>query len=222
MIGTPSSPRIDGARIGIVLENKFIPEEIGAYTAGFPLLGAQVELISRIHYDDHRPARATLYSDVDPLDNQPWETPHAIQVEKDISDARVSDYAAVIMAANYTSVRLRYVSLPSTPAKFDPWAHVRAAPTARFFAEAMVNKDIVKGALCHGLWILTPYPSLLSGRTVICHSVVMADILNCGAKVVLTQDKVVTDDDLVTAFSKHEVGPFIVAVAECIADRRGR
>jgi hypothetical protein len=36
-------PRIDGAKILVVLENKFISEEIAAYLAGFPLLGAQVE-----------------------------------------------------------------------------------------------------------------------------------------------------------------------------------
>jgi hypothetical protein len=39
------APHIDGAKIGVVLENKFIPEEIAAYLSGFPLLGAQVEVI---------------------------------------------------------------------------------------------------------------------------------------------------------------------------------
>ncbi|MGZ8388726.1 MAG: hypothetical protein ACXWVE_10965 [Rhodoplanes sp.] len=46
------APRIDGAKIGVVLENKFIPEEIAAYLNGFPLLGAEVALISRIWYGD--------------------------------------------------------------------------------------------------------------------------------------------------------------------------
>jgi protease I len=87
----------------------------------------------------------------------------------------------------------------------------------RFFAEAMADKRVVEGALCHGLWILTPYRQLLGGRRVICHSVVMADILNCGAEITITPDRVVTDGDLVTGFSKHEVLPFIAALARCIA-----
>lgn len=54
------APRIDGARIGVVLENKFIPEEIAAYVNGFPLLGAEVALVSRIWYGDHKPAVTTF------------------------------------------------------------------------------------------------------------------------------------------------------------------
>ncbi|WP_412159930.1 DJ-1/PfpI family protein, partial [Pantoea sp. SIMBA_079] len=77
----------------------------------------------------------------------------------------------------------------------------------------MADKKIVKGALCHGLWLLTPNPQLLRGRKVICHSVVMADIINCGAKITLTPDRVVTDCDLVTGFSKHEALAFLAAIA---------
>jgi protease I len=81
----------------------------------------------------------------------------------------------------------------------------------------MRQKRIVKALLCHGLWVLTPNPKLLRGRKVICHSVVMADIVNCGAQIVLTPNRVVTDDDLVTGFSKHQVLPFIAAIAERIS-----
>jgi protease I len=49
----------------------------------------------------------------------------------------------------------------------------------------------------------------------------MSDILNCGAEVVFDDvdggrkapAKVVVDRDLVTGFSKHEVVPFVEAVA---------
>ena len=47
------APRIDGAKIAVVLENKFIPEEIAAYLNGFPLLGGEVELVSRLWYGDY-------------------------------------------------------------------------------------------------------------------------------------------------------------------------
>src|SRR5258706_307934 len=100
--------RIDGARIAVVVENKFIPEEIAAYLNCFPLLGAKVELISRIWYDDYKPAGATFYSDVDPLDDPPWASPQRLEVKRDVSQVRAADYSAVIMSANYTSLRLRY------------------------------------------------------------------------------------------------------------------
>jgi protease I len=211
-------PRIDGKKIAVVVENKYIPEEIEAYRNGFPLLGASVELVSRIWYGDHKPASVPFYSDVDPLDDPAWASPQKLDVRRDISQVNLGDYAAVIMSANYTSVRLRYTDLPNDPAQFDAWTHVQAPPVVRFFAEAMGNKRVVKGLLCHGLWVLTPNPKLLRGRRVICHSVVMADIVNCGANIVLTPDRVVKDGDLVTGFSKHEVLPFIAAIAEQIHD----
>jgi hypothetical protein len=59
-------------------------------------------------------------------------------VRRDISQAHPSDYAAVIMPANYTGMRLRYPGdLPDDLSQFDPRAHVQAAPVVRFFAEAI-------------------------------------------------------------------------------------
>jgi protease I len=207
-----SDAPLSGKKIGIIVENKFIPEEIAAYQSAFPVLGAEVEFISRIWYGDFKPESATFYSDVDPLDNQPWESPHSLTVRRDISAVKPSDYAAVIMTANYTSVRLRWDDIPKP---FNARSYVKMSPVVRFYAEAMRDPKIVKGALCHGLWILTPNPELLEGRTVTCHSVVMADIVNCGANV-LVDPLVVTDNDLVTGFSKHEVLPFIRAIADRI------
>jgi protease I len=202
-----------GAKIGVLVENKFIPEEVSAYQTGFAILGAEVEFLSRIWYGDYKPESATFYSDVDPLDSQPWESPLSIKVRRDISTVKPGDYAAVIMSANYTSVRLRFSDRPTTT---DLRAFVQSAPVVAWFAEAMKNRRVIKGALCHGLWILTPNPDLLKGRNVVCNPVVLADILNCGAHVTLSP-KVVVDSDLVTGYSKHEVLPFIQAIVQQIA-----
>ncbi|OIP53326.1 MAG: hypothetical protein AUK31_01640 [Fibrobacteres bacterium CG2_30_45_31] len=226
------SKPLKGEKIAVVVENKFIPEEIEAYRCGFALYGAQVDLISRIWYGDYKPGSKywkspVFYSDVDSTDQQPWQSPESIVVpdENDVSRINLDDYTAVIMSANYVSVRLRY---PDDPDISDPRSLVQSAPMVRFFAEAMKRNTLIKGALCHGLWILTPNPELLNGRRVTCHTVVMADILNCGANVVFTESgdgrkvpaKVVTDHDLVTGFSKHEVLPFIEAVALSIVSMR--
>lgn len=216
-----------GKRIAVIVENKFIPEEIQAYRTGFGMLGASVDVISRIWYGDYKPGHPAwrtpvFYGDVDPLDQQPWQSPEILTVEDhaDVSAVRLEDYAAVIMAANYPSVRLRYPDA----ALDDPRALVQSPPMVRFFAEAMARSNVVKGALCHGLWILTPNPHLLKGRKVTCHTVVMADILNCGAQIEFAPGedgkkapaKVSVDGDLVTGFSKHEVMPFIEAIVDRI------
>jgi protease I len=203
---------LKGAKIGVLVENKFIPEEISAYRDGFAILGAEVEFLSRIWYGDYKPESATFYSDVDPLDSQPWESPQSLKVSRDISTVKPGDYAAVIMSANYTSVRLRFSDQPATT---NLRAFVQSAPVVAWYAEAMKNPGVIKGALCHGLWILTPHPNLLKGRKVVCNLVVLADILNCGAQVALNP-RVVVDSDLVTAYSKHEVLPFIQAIAQQI------
>jgi protease I len=217
-----------GRRVAVFVEHKFIPEEIEAYRVGFHLLGAEVHFASRIGGS----ASVTFYSDVDPLDNEPFENPQTLTVRHDVTliEEQLDTYAAVIMAANYTSVRLRWDRLPKeklgdlTPADiaaFDARAHVQAPPVVRLFAKAMANKSLVKGALCHGLWVLTPNPRLLDGRRVICHSVVMADVLNCGALIELAPSGVVVDQDLVTGFSKHEVVPFIDAIAAQVVALQG-
>ena len=50
----------------------------------------------------------------------------------------------------------------------------------------------------------------------ICHEVVLADVLNCGAQFIppdATNGGVVVDRDLVTGHTWHEVLPFILAIA---------
>ena len=55
-----------GKKIAVIVENKFIPEEIQAYQSVFPVLGAEVDFVSRIWWGGNKPKSATFYSDVDP------------------------------------------------------------------------------------------------------------------------------------------------------------
>jgi protease I len=212
VMGSDTGQDLSGAKVAVLVENKFIPEEISAYQTGFAMLGADLEFVSRIWYEpEHKPPSTTFYSDLDPLDNEVWESPQKVKVSRDISTVEPDGYAAVIMSANYTSVRLRQPK-QATP---DLRAYVQSAPVVEWYAKAMNNHQVIKGALCHGLWILTPNPELLRGRKVVCNPVVLADVLNCGAEITL-DPKVVVDRDLVTGYSKHEVVPFIEAIARQI------
>jgi protease I len=197
---------LTGKKIAILVESLYIPEEIKAYTEEFPQLGATVDLMSRL-WDQ---PELKIVSDPNGLDEH--GTPNQAEtmiVDSDFDDVRLEDYAAVIMSANYTSVRLRFYQPPQQPAD---------APAVVFFARAMQNPRIVKGALCHGLWILTPRPDLLHGRHVTCHEVVRADVLNAGAIYTSSSDNVVVDGDLVTGYSKNEVHVFIKAIARTITE----
>ena len=198
-----------GKKIAVLVESQYVPGEIEAYRYGFGALGAEVHFMSRLWGNE----RLTFVGEVE-LASQ---TPQTLEVDIDFQNVRLEDYAAVIMAANYTSVRLRYFAPPEGQPVSPNMA--RSAPAVEFFARAMRNPRIVKGPLCHGLWILTPCPELLKDRRVICHEVVLADVLNCGA-IYLPQDAqnggVVVDGDLVTGRSWHEVEPFVQAVARQI------
>jgi protease I len=62
---------------------------------------------------------------------------------------------------------------------------------------AFANKSIIKGIICHGMWLLAPVPELIKGRRVVAHNNLLGDLRNMGA-VYVDQD-VVVDADLVTA-----------------------
>ena len=63
-------------------------------------------------------------------------------------------------------------------------------------------------------------PDLLAGRKVICHTVVLADVLNAGATFVPDPSHVVIDDDLVTARSFADVDAYWKAVVATLSTRR--
>ena len=205
---------LKGKKIAVLVETEYIPAEIAAYQTRFPELGATVDLVSRLW---NQPS-ARFVSDVDEV----GKSLEYLDVSIDFQNIDLDDYAAVIMAANYTSVRLRYFQPPAGQ-PISP-AHTRTAPAVQFFAAAMAKPQIVKGCLCHGLWILTPMPELLKDRRVICHEVVLADITNAGAIYLPPPPdsapndprNVVIDGDLVTGRAGHDVHAFIDAIASQI------
>jgi len=201
---------LEGTKVGVLVESQFIPGEIVAYQYGFELLGAQVDFMSRLW---GQPSQK-FYSTVEP--GETANSPVELDVRVDFNNVELSDYAAIIMAANYCSVRLRWFTPPDVQPTIPSPAMVSTAPAVQFFAKAMANPKIVKGALCHGLWILTPRPDLLQGRKVICHEVVLADVINAGASFQWTASGVVVDRDLVTGHDWKKVGVFIEAIADTI------
>jgi protease I len=197
---------LHGKKVAVLVESQYVPEEIMVYRERFSGYGAAVHFMSRLWNEP----KATFVSEVE----KPKTIPETLTVDIDFQNVRLEDYAAVIMAANYTSVRLRHFEPPEgEPVNAEM---VKTAPAVDFYTKAMINPKIVKGALCHGLWILTPRPEFLFGRHVICHNVVLSDIVNTGA--IFTDDPsgVVVDGDLVTGRTYHEASLFVDKIAEQI------
>ena len=197
---------LKGKKIAVLVETEYIPEEIAAYQTRFLELGATVHLMSRLWGE-----KSTRFvSDVDAV----GKSLQYLDVNIDFQNVDINDYVAVIMAANYTSVRLRYFQAPEGQ-PISP-EQTRTAPAVQFFAKAIANPKIIKGLLCHGMWLLTPMPELPKGRRVICHEVVLADIANAGAVYVPSSSGIVVDGDLVTGRSGGDVHKFIDAIAHQI------
>lgn len=181
-------------KVAVLVETEYIPEEINFYQTFFSKYGAQVDFMTYLWGQPER----VLVSDID-SENKAL---HKMLVKHEIADANPNDYAIVLCAANYVACRLR--EIPPMGSLADA-SLVRSPAAVRFMASAMMNPKIVKGALCHALWILTPVPELLNGRKVICHTVVLADIINAGGIYVPDQSHVVVDQDLVTARSAGDL-----------------
>lgn len=185
---------LKGKKVAVLVETEYIPEEVNYYQTFFSQKGAQVDFLTQLWGKPER----VLVSDVDSED----KSLQRMVVKKEIADANPNDYAIVLCAANYVACRLR--EIPPMGSLADP-SLVRSPAAVRFMAGAMMNPQIVKGALCHALWILTPVPELLKDRKVICHTVVLADVLNAGGIYVPDPMHVVVDRDLVTARSAADL-----------------
>lgn len=206
---------LEGKKIAVLVETEYIPEEITAYQTRFPELGATVHFMSRLWGNQSVRFVSDVDSveDADRINRQETNLP-TLEVNIDFQNVDINEYAAAIVAANYTSVRLRYFEPPAGQ-PISP-EQTRTAPAVQFFAKAMANPKIIKGLLCHGLWLLTPMPELLKGRRVICHEVVLADIANAGAVYVPSPTNIVVDGDMVTGRSGGDVNAFIDAIAQQI------
>lgn len=209
-----SDNSLAGKKVAVVVESQYIPGEIRIYQERFASYGAKVELVSRLWGQ----AKATFYSTVEP---GVVDKPETIEVSLDFDHVDPNDYAAVIVAANYTSVRLRWSERDDVTSA-NAAEVARSVPAARWVRRAMANPRIVKGMACHALWLLTPSPDVLAGRKVICNKVVLADVVNAGGIYTpcpagTPEDKqVVVDRDLVTNNSWHASAELVDRIKDLI------
>ncbi|MDR1914497.1 MAG: DJ-1/PfpI family protein [Clostridiales bacterium] len=189
-----------GRKVAVLVETEYIPAEVEFYKTFFEGVGAKVDFMTYLWGNQER----KLICDITDTEH-PEQAIHTMLVKKEIANCNPNDYDIVLIAANYVACRLREIPPMGSLANA---GLLRSPAAVRFIASAMTNQFIVKGALCHALWLLTPVPELLKGRKVICHTVVLADIYNAGGVYVPDQSHVVVDNDLVTARSAGDLDAY--------------
>ncbi|MDT5099554.1 MAG: protease [Mycobacterium sp.] len=167
--------RLEGRKIAILVENDFYEPEIYYYQHRFAEEGAEAHFLSRlwgqpsIEFKGHE-LRAPLRCD---------------ETFEGIGDEDLGQFAAVIVPSGMVSDRLRYTDDVE-----------KLPPATEFMRRVFARPDIVKGIICHGMWLLAPTPELVRGRRVVVHNNLFGDVKNMGG--IYVDEDVVVDGDLVT------------------------
>ena len=189
--------RLQGKKIGVLIESDFFENEIFYYQSRFPEEGAEVHFLSRLW---GQPSLTFL--------GHEYRAPlQCSETFEDMSDEELDSYAAIIVPSGMVSDRLRYTEDVQQP-----------APAAAFLQRAFARPQVLKGIICHGLWLCAPVPELVRGRHLVCHNNLYGDARNMGA-VYVDQD-VVVDGDLVTGRTGGHCHLFARAIIDILADGR--
>jgi protease I len=189
--------RLAGRKVGVLIESDFYEDEILYYKHRFPEDGVELHFLSRLW---GQPSLTFL--------GHEYRAPlQCNETFEGMSDEELDSYAAIIVPSGMVSDRLRYTEDVQQP-----------APAAAFLQRAFARPQVLKGIICHGLWLCAPVPELVRGRHLVCHNNLYGDARNMGA-VYVDQD-VVVDGDLVTGRTGGHCHLFARAIIDILADGR--
>lgn len=188
--------KLTGKKIGVLLEADYFENEIFYYQFRFPEEGAELHFLSRLWGQPK--LTFTGHEFKAPMDC--WET------FEGMSDEELRSYDAIIVPSGMVSDRLRYTEDVN-----------KIPPATEFLKRVFAEKSILKGIICHGLWLVAPATELVKGRPLVCHNNLIGDAKAYGA--VYTDQDVVVDDDLVTGRSGHHAHVFAAKIIEILAER---
>lgn len=163
-------------KIGILLENRFIDQEIIYYENRFKEDGYEVEFLTRLWGNKSLKFKGLELGMVKDVDKS----------FEDITDKKLDEYAAIISPAGYVSDYLLYSENPGD-----------LSPAVKFIVRIMKNKKVIKGFICHSLWIAGPIKESFKDRKVTCHNNIISHVENAG--MTYKNEDIFIDDDLVTA-----------------------
>jgi protease I len=185
-----------GKKIGILIESDFYEKEIFYYEHRFAEEGIELHWLSRLW---GQPS-LTFYG-------HEYKVPfNCHESFEGMSDEELRTYDAIIVPSAFVSDRLRYTEELS-----------KLPPATEFVKRAFAEKGIIKGIICHGIWLISRTPELVHGRPVVAHPNLYGDVCNMGA--IYTDQDVVVDGDLVTARTGGHCHLFAHQIIEMVKAR---
>jgi protease I len=170
--------KLQGKKIGILIEQYFEDQEIWYYKSRFPEEGAEVHYLTRLWNQPSQTFKGLTFQ-------TPLECKESFEC---MDDETLCSYAAIIVPGGMVSDRLRWTE------------DINKLPVAtKFLKRAFAEKSILKGINCHGMWLVAPAPELVRGRHVVVNNNLIGDVKNMGA--IYVDEDVVVDGDLVTGRS---------------------
>jgi len=168
--------QLNGKKVGILIEGDYYENEIFYYQHRFPEEGIDLHFLTRLW---GQPSLTFL--------GHEFRAPMSChETFEGMSDAELNTYSAIIVPAGMVSDRLRYTEDVNN-----------LAPATQFLQRAFAQKNIIKGIICHGLWLVASAPELVRGRRMVVHNNLVGDARNMGVNYV--NEDLVVDGDLVSA-----------------------
>ncbi|MCM8823289.1 MAG: DJ-1/PfpI family protein [Candidatus Omnitrophica bacterium] len=181
-------------KIGILMESDFYEPEIWYYKFRFSEEGIDVHFLTRLWGQPSLTFKGHEY-------HIPFEVNESFE---NMDNETLKSYSAFIIPAGMVADRLRYTEDIN-----------KLPPAVEFLKRVFKEKHIIKGIICHGMWLLAFVPELVRGRKVVVHNNLLGDIKNMGA--IYVDKDVVVDKDLVTARSGGHCHFFAKKIIELIS-----
>jgi protease I len=192
--------KLQGKKIGILIEGDYYEPEIWYYKHRFAEEGIDLHFLTRMWGQ-------TSEALVPNFKGHEYKIPFEGHVEsfEGMDDATLKSYAAIIVPSGMVSDRLRYTEDVN-----------KISPATEFIKRAFAEKSILKGILCHGMWLVSSAPELVRGRKVVVHNNLIGDARNMGA--IYTDQDVVVDGDLVTGRTGGHCHLFARKIIDLLAE----
>jgi len=192
----PDAP-LSGSTIAILLESDYVEPELHYYQRRFAEEGARTVFLTRLWGQQ----QITFHG-------HEFQLPFTVDGDLEAVDQEtLRTFDALIVPSGMVSDRLRYAETAG-----------ELPPAVRLLREAFAEPGVLKGIICHGMWLVAPIPEVVRGRRVTCHNNLYSDIVNMGA--VYTDQDVVVDGDLVTARSADKCHVFARMIIDLVTARR--
>jgi len=183
-------------KIGILFESDFYENEIFYYQHRFPEDNIEIHFLTRLWGQQS----ITFYG-------HEYKVPMSCSESfENMSDDELNTYQAIIVPSGMVSDRLRYTEDIN-----------KIPPATEFLKRAFAAKNILKGIICHGLWLVAPATELVKGKKLVCHNNLIGDAKAYGA--IYTDQDVVVENDLVTARTGGHCHLFAKKLIELLSEK---